>query len=307
MLKHLTYILLLTASLVGYVHSESTQLDSESIQRHTKVTVKGGAIEIMFESDDLWERREIITSWIENSANIIANYFGEFPVKDTYIVLIAVEGKEVKNGVVFGGEQPIMNINIGKDVSLSQLESDWILVHEMAHLAFPNVKQSWAEEGMATYLEPIARANVGGYSAEYVWQSLIKKMPLGQPKSTDKGLDNTPTWGRKYWGGAAFYLIADVEIRRRTDNNFSLQDALKGLLQAGYNMNNNAKLAEVFVVADKSIGVPVLTELYNRHNDSATPFDLNKLWRDLGVSLDGNTIQYDDSAPLSAIRKLMMP
>lgn len=307
MLRHISCIVLLASCLAGHVHSESIPLQSESIQRHTQVTVKGGSIEILFESDELWQRREIITSWIETSANTIATYFGEFPVKNTYIALIAVEGKEVKNGVVFGGEEPIMNINIGKEVGLAELESDWIMVHEMAHLAFPDVKQSWAEEGMATYFEPIARANAGDYSADYVWQSLMKKMPLGQPRSADKGLNNTPTWGRKYWGGAIFYLTADVEIRRRTDNKFSLKDAFKGLLREGYNMNTTAELKTVFAAADKSVGVPVLTELYNRHKDSAVPFDLDKLWRDLGVTMNGDTVQYDDSALLSSIRKNIIP
>lgn len=300
MLKHLICILLLTTYLAVHAHSNS-------IQRHISVAVKGGTIEILFESDELWKRREIITSWIEKSANTIASYFGEFPVKDTYIALIAIEGKEVKSGIVFGGKEPIININIGENVSLPQLESDWIMVHEMAHLLFPNVRQRWAEEGMATYFEPITRANVGDYSAEYVWQSLITKMPLGQPQSGDKGLDNTPTWGRTYWGGAMFYLTADVEIRRRTDNKFGLNDAFKGILRAGYNMNNNAELAAVFAAADKSVGVSVLTELYNRHKDSAAPFDLHNLWRDLGVSLDGDIVQYDDSAPLSSIRKSIIP
>lgn len=299
MLKYLTCTLLLITLLAGYAHSENAQ-------RHTKVIVKNSTIEIFFESDELWTRRKIITSWIENSANTIANYFGKFPVKDLYIALIAVEGENVKNGIVFGGEEFIININIGKDVNVSQLESDWVMVHEMAHLAFPNVEQSWAEEGMATYLEPITRAYVGDYSAEYVWQSLITKMPQGQPKNADKGLDNTPTWGRKYWGGAAFYLIADVDIRRRTNNKFSLQDAFKGILHAGYSMSNTTELATVFAAADKSVGVPVLTELYNRHKNSAVPFDLDKLWRDLGVSLSDGTIQYDNSAPLSSIRQSMM-
>ena len=39
------------------------------------------------------------------------------------------------------------------------------------------------------------------------------------------GLDNTHTWGRTYWGGAMFCLLADVEIRRRTHNRRGLQDA----------------------------------------------------------------------------------
>ena len=41
-------------------------------------------------------------------------------------------------------------------------------------------------------------------------------MPKGLPQAGDQGLDNTGTWGREYWGGAMFCLLADIEIRKAT-------------------------------------------------------------------------------------------
>ena len=43
------------------------------------------------------------------------------------------------------------------------LASDWILPHEMEHLAVPSVSRPhhWIEEGLAVYLQPIARARAG--------------------------------------------------------------------------------------------------------------------------------------------------
>ena len=46
----------------------------------------------------------------------------------------------------------------------------------------------------------------------------MKSMPFGLPKEGDKGLDYTHTWGRTYWGGAIFCLLADIEIRQQTNN-----------------------------------------------------------------------------------------
>ena len=43
---------------------------------------------------------------------------------------------------------------------------------------------------------------------------MVRDMPKGLPQAGDEGLDNTDTWGRKYWGGAMFCLFADVEIRK---------------------------------------------------------------------------------------------
>ena len=58
-------------------------------------------------------------------------------------------------------------------------------------------------------------------------------MPKGLPAAGDRGLDYTPTWGRTYWGGALFCLLADIDIRKRTSNRFGLQDALRAIVAAG--------------------------------------------------------------------------
>jgi hypothetical protein len=87
-----------------------------------------------------------------------------------------------------------------------------------------------------------ARAQVGDLSAEIVWRELVDGLPKGLPAPGDRGLDNTHTWGRTYWGGALFCLMADLEIHRRTNNRFGLQDALRGIVRAGGNMEHDWQL-----------------------------------------------------------------
>ena len=48
--------------------------------------------------------------------------------------------------------------------------------------------------------------------------SIIEAFVTGLPEPGDEGLDYTHTWGRTYWGGATFCLLADVRIRRETHN-----------------------------------------------------------------------------------------
>ena len=40
----------------------------------------------------------------------------------------------------------------------ADLEQDWVMTHEMCHLAFPSMdeKYVWLGEGLASYLEPLA-------------------------------------------------------------------------------------------------------------------------------------------------------
>ena len=128
-------------------------------------------------------------------------------------------------------------------------------------------------------------------------------MPKGLPAAGDRGLDYTPTWGRTYWGGALFCLLADVEIRERTDNRFGLQDALRAIVRAGGNMEANWPVTRAFEIGDAAVGVPVLIGLYERMKATPVDVDLPRLWGRLGISLAGDTVVFDDSAPLAPIRR----
>ena len=94
-------------------------------------------------------------------------------------------------------------------------------------------RYAWLSEGLAVYIEPVARVQAGDLTAPEIWQAMMRDMPKGLPQAGDQGLDNTGTWGRKYWGGAMFCLLADIEIRKRTNNRLGLQDAMRGVVAAG--------------------------------------------------------------------------
>ena len=109
------------------------------------------------------------------------------------------------------------------------------MTHEMVHLTFPSVPEEhhWIEEGIAVYVEPLARLRAGNMSKAEVWGEMARDMHQGLPAADDEGLDNTHTWGRTYWGGAMFCLLADIEIRQRTRNQKGLEDALRGVMNSG--------------------------------------------------------------------------
>jgi hypothetical protein len=74
------------------------------------------------------------------------------------------------------------------------------MTHELIHMAFPSVRRRhhWIEQGLATYVEPVARAQAGTLSAERVWADLMRDLPRGEPGPGDGGLDDTGSWGRTY-------------------------------------------------------------------------------------------------------------
>ena len=82
----------------------------------------------------------------------------------------------------------------------SDLNEDGDLTHQLIHFGFPPVEERhhWIEEVVATYPEPIARAQVGQLTVQQVWDGMVDGMPHGLPAPGDQVLGNTHTWGRTY-------------------------------------------------------------------------------------------------------------
>ena len=201
----------------------------------SSLLIGNARIDIVIERTSLRVPVKDIFRWVKSAAESVTTYYGRFPVPQVLIRITPFEGRGVRNGMTFGDRGGRITIGVGNETSPSEFASDWMLTHEMVHLAFPSVdeKHHWIEEGIATYVEPIARIRAGHLTAEQMWLDLVRDMPQGLPQVGDRGLDHTHTWGRTYWGGALFCLLADVEIRRQTNNAKGLEHALRGILDAG--------------------------------------------------------------------------
>ncbi|MFL6792200.1 MAG: hypothetical protein ACJ8EE_13660 [Bradyrhizobium sp.] len=271
----------------------------------TDLDVPGGTIHVAFAPGTIALPREKVLDWVRTSAKAISTYYGRFPVSSLKLLLVPVDGPRVRGGTTWGDRGAAIRVLLGRDANEDDLRRDWVMVHEMVHLALPELddRHAWLSEGLAVYVEPIARVQSGELSAKEIWQAMMRDMPKGLPQAGDEGLDNTATWGRKYWGGAMFCLLADVEIRKRTGNLKGLQDAMRGVITAGGNHEQDWSIERVLSAADKAVGVDVLTRLHNEMGSKPVTPDLAALWRDLGVKAQGESLEFDDTAPVAAIRK----
>jgi hypothetical protein len=270
----------------------------------TDLDVPSGVIHIAFAAGDLALPKPKILEWVAASAKAVSTYYGRFPVNSLKLLFVPVDGSRVRGGTTWGYRGAAIRIPLGRDATTDDLKRDWILVHEMVHLALPDMDEryAWLSEGLAVYVEPIARVQAGDLSAKEIWFAMMRDMPKGLPEAGDRGLDNTDTWGRKYWGGAMFCLFADIEIRKRTNNRMGLQDAMHGVLAAGGNQEADWSIERVLATADKAVGVDVLTKLHDEWGAKPVAPDLGALWRDLGLRPRDGSIEFDDAAPLAAIR-----
>ena len=305
------YLLMLLALGCSFDVSSSAavepQIESLS-EREFAFDLGDSRISIEIGDPGLLERKDMLLEWVRYSAQTVHHYYGRFPVKTVFINVEVTSGHGVRFGQAFGGESPVIRVVVGEAITPEMLLRDWILVHEMVHLAMADVPRHhrWWLEGLATYVESIARAQRDYLSEEFIWRNFIERMPQGLPKIGDRGLDLTPTWGRTYWGGALFCMLADIEIRKLTDNRKSLREALRGMLDAGISMHTSATVMQVFEAGDRATGVAVLVPLYQKMKADPYPVDLDALWSDLGVKLDGFTVIYNDDAPMAHVRKRLL-
>jgi hypothetical protein len=265
----------------------------------------GAKITIASQAGALSVTGDALTKWIEDSAHTIGAYYGCFPVQRLLVVIAPVDGSRVVRGHALGEGGAVVVVEVGRDAPWSALADDWVLPHEMTHMAFPSMDahHHWLEEGLATYVPPIARARGGTITQEKAWTDFARGMPMGLPRRADHGLDHTAAWGRTYWGGAMYFMLADLEIRKRTQNRRSLDDALRGVLAAGGNITVSWSIDQVLDVADRATGTNVLRELYDEMADRPLRVDLADLWNGLGVAYERGGLVFSDDAPFASLRR----
>ena len=268
--------------------------------------IGGSRIDVTIESGQWKLSQAELIHWVQLAGEAVATYYGRSPVPHLVIRIAPFDGRGVRHGTTWGRDGGgLIKIGVGAQTQPAELTEDWMLTHEMVHLAFPSVadEHHWIEEGISTYVEPIARIQAGQMTALQMWTDLARDMRKGVPNPDDKGLDHTHTWASTYWGGALFCFMADVKIREQTHNKKGLQDALRGILNAGGDIRYDWKLEDAFRLGDRSTGVSVLTELYGKMKDQPMAVDLSTMWTQLGIESDGKTVHLNDGAPLAAIRR----
>ncbi|HMK71773.1 MAG TPA: hypothetical protein VK454_00460 [Myxococcaceae bacterium] len=247
-----------------------------------------------------------IEGWIQEAVAAVAAYYRGFPVKDLLVLVTPSRGGRL-GGVTLGEGGASVLLRLGTAMPARVARSHWVLTHELMHLGFPSLlrRHIWMEEGMAVFGEPIVRVRAGMVDEDELWSEWLEQGAIGLPRPGEGGLEETHTWARTYWGGALFWLLADVTLRERTANARSVDDVLRALVAAGGNVNVRWTVEDVLRVADAAAGTPVISELFRTMAEAPGAPDLPALWKRLGIALDGDRVVYDDRAPLAAVRRAM--
>ena len=267
--------------------------------RSTRLSLQGANVQVhwLFAAPD--KREPATLAWIQDSARAVAHYYGSFPSETAAIFVSNRSYHGSQMGI--GGASVILGMG-SSDPRLGS--SAWVATHEMVHIGFPAVPRSqrWATEGLATYVETLARSQTGLIDRDELWSIFLRRLPLGNPAPGDRGLDRTPTWARIYWGGALFWFACDLDVLRATNGSKSLKDAVRGLVAAGGNGAERWSLDEIVQQMDDATGTHVFSELYLQHARAPVKVDLERVFASLGVSLKDGKVVYNDDAPDAALR-----
>jgi hypothetical protein len=270
-------------------------------------TVRSGnsALQLAIAPNGLEMAPTDVKAWLERAVSGLAAYYGLFPTPRALVVVVPGTARETE-GETLGDGGPSVVIRAARGLTTSRTRDDWVMIHELIHVTLPSLarRQAWLSEGLATYVEPIVRARAGSVTVERFWSDLVKGLPQGLPEPGDQGLERTHTWGRTYWGGALFCLIADVRIREATHGARSLDDALRSIVATGANVASHWSVDQFLDEGDRGAGVTVLRDLYREMGLAPGTVDLDALWKRLGVGVgpDGR-VSFNDRSELASVRR----
>jgi len=285
-------------------HTAAASVDARCPARATGIAIRGAVVCLSMESPHPEAEQRAIESWVERSGQIVADYYGQFPAPRVRLLIESASSGGIHGGRTYREPDLLIQISVGPGVTPAELAADWVLVHEMVHLALPELGpgHDWLAEGLATYVEGVARAQFGNRDIRDVWAEYRHSMPMGLPRAGEGGMDETPTWGRTYWGGALYCLRADVAIREQTANRVGLQTSLRAILMQTGGYAALRGIDEVLRIGDRATGTRVLEDLYGQIRTTAQTPDLDLLWSRLGVPADPKSGAFDQAAPLAPIR-----
>ena len=272
--------------------------DDEGDSAGFEVVLLDGAVDI---------GRKSLLDWIGRMAGAAAGFWHGFPAPGMPIFVVPRAGASgVPFGRVMSGGGVSMVLYVGEHATPAELDNDWVLIHELVHTGSPFVQGApWFSEGLATYFEPLIRARVELQTPDAMWTEFMTHMPRAETVMADAGLAHGGFRGW-YYGGALLMLLTDVRMREASGGDIGLENCLRRIRRNIGNFSQTLDVHAMVSACDAAVGGHVLRDAVQEHAYNAGPVDLDRLWGQLGLHLEGGSLTYDDSAPFSRIRKAII-
>ncbi len=258
-------------------------------------------------------RVAVLQRWVRESVEATKTRSGGFPLRSAYVRVQQIDSRDsspVPWGQTRRRDEVGVLLYVRRDADYKDLRSDWTAVHELSHLYHPYLgdRGRWLAEGLASYYQNVFRARAGMIDADEAWERLDAGFRRGQAATSGVRLDAIGRGRggtmRVYWAGAAYWLEADLALRR--ERGTSLDAVLDEYARCC--LDGNATLApDAFIAAlDHITGGELLTALYRRHAALREFPALDSAYRQLGIERSGNGLRFAGTRDAVRLRNAIM-
>jgi hypothetical protein len=270
----------------------------------------GVPIEAAVLDGDLGLGRESLERWLRRAIDAVS-ISGRFPAQALRVLIVPSEPSRepVAFGMVSRGGSGAVLLFVARNAREDAVVRDWVLPHELSHLWLPFVERdaAWLSEGLATYLQEVLRARAGVISPTEGLLGLARGMRSAREEGTGRAMreesrdmHSTYAYRSVYWAGAAYFLLADVALRRESGGKTSLPDVLYRL-RASADYDRSWEADALLKHLDELAGRPVFAPLARQAMDVPFP-DVEPTLEALGIGTDG----LKSEAPLAALREQLV-
>ncbi|MFC3550672.1 hypothetical protein ACFOLC_06535 [Lysobacter cavernae] len=200
----------------------SSAYDNERLLR-----ADGGVLRVHVIDAPSPARADELQRWLAGAAEAMLTAYGRFPLPEATVRIEQSQRRStspVPWGQTLRRDGVSVLLYVRGDAGYAELRDDWTAVHELAHLFHPYLGDDgrWLAEGLASYYQNVLRARAGLLTPEQAWDKLDAGFGRGRRENSGAPLDEISRRHRGtmrvYWAGAAYWLEADLSLRRHGSN-----------------------------------------------------------------------------------------
>lgn len=258
-------------------------------------------------------RADMLHRWAAEAARATLTQSGRFPLRSARAQVSQRAGRG-GSPVPWGqtsrrGEVSVL-LYVREDATYDELRGDWTAVHEFSHLFHPYLddRGRWLAEGLASYYQNVLRARAGLLDPDEAWRRLDGGFARGRRATSGDvalqalGRSRGGTM-RVYWAGAAYWLEADLALRR---HGTSLDAVLADHATCCLRGTAWVQPGDFVAALDEAADLDVLRPLFARHA-SATVFPaLDAAYAELGLAKSGTTLRFSHGDDAARLREAIM-
>ena len=255
-----------------------------------------------------------VTQWLETTSEALAAVYGRWP-RDEWKVVVKAMSRASTDPVPWGqvtrGDPNVVSFYIDESASSTRLIGNWTAYHEFSHLLIPyrGWGDMWFSEGLASYYQNLLQVRSGVLNERELWQKLYEGFERGRTnKRPDLSLAElspkmreSRSFMRVYWSGALYFLMADMQLRQRTQSGQSLDTALALLNHCCADSKLSAR--DIASRLDQLTGQTLFLPLFDDVASSRAIPDYQALFVELGITIENKTVQLSKTVPPNSIRE----